>query len=116
MPVRYSSAWAERWWPPGYAGVSRGRWAMRRLLIGIVVAALLTATLASATTTGRSTLRSMTQRWQYQAILLYHEVWVAAAWPVENGLRLASHRGPLLQAPLRSGAARGSSARPAAGN
>src|SRR5689334_18736694 len=90
---------------------------MRRLLIGSVLAALLAAALAAATTRGRTTLQDMAQGWQRQATLLYHEGWVAAAWPVENGLRQAFHQGALFTLPLRRTAGAGSrTARTSPGN
>ncbi len=81
---------------------------MRRLLIGSVLAALLAAALASATTQGRSTVQETIRRWQHRATLLYQAGWLAAAWPVENGLRLASHQGALLILPVRSSSGAGS--------
>ncbi len=90
---------------------------MRWLVIGSVLAALLAMALVTTTAQGRSTVHGLTQRWQRQAALLYHEGWVAAAWPVENGLRLTSHQGALLQIPIRPVTSTSSkSARTSAGN
>jgi type IV secretion system protein VirD4 len=75
---------------------------MRRLLLAGASIALPVAALVLVH--GQSTARELTEGLQRRVTMLYHQGWVAAAWPVENGLRLAAHQGPLLTVPIGSSA------------
>jgi type IV secretion system protein VirD4 len=88
---------------------------MRRLLLAGASIALLVAALMSVH--GQSMARELTKGVQLRITTLYHEGWVIAAWPVENGLRLAAHQGPLLTVPIRSSAGvNRTSSKPSAGS
>jgi type IV secretion system protein VirD4 len=63
----------------------------------LAVSTALGLTTVLATATGRVHAGNMMQAVEDRSTTFYHEGWVAAAWPVENALRLLGHQSTLLQ-------------------